>query len=309
LLDINLKQLEVFVAAAEYNSFTKAAEMLYLSQSTVSAHIRGLEDALGVTLFLRSAKKKIEVTEAGKRCYGPAKEILDRCRMLQSSLTEEQTVMLSVGASTVPAQYLLPRLLADFSRKKPDCRFLMKRGDSMQIHEMLRTGEIQAGFVGMRLDEKEFDYYPVLQDRLVLVTENSQRFRSLPADMGEKLCPYCKRAYIAEDEDMCEQCREERKYMDEPADDIDIDKDEEWRNYLDDDEKDIPVGDDIISFSQLADEEKNDEFFRDDEEEEEIMHVDDEPDDFDIEIDERDFEDTDAEEDEDDEDDDDDFDI
>jgi len=187
LLDINLKQLEVFVAAAEYNSFTKAAEMLYLSQSTVSAHIRGLEDALGVTLFLRSAKKKIELTEAGKRCYGPAKEILDRCRMLQGSLTEEQTVMLSVGASTVPAQYLLPRLLADFSRKKPDCRFLMKRGDSMQIHEMLRTGEIQAGFVGMRLDEKEFDYYPVLQDRLVLVTENSQRFRALPGDMGEKL--------------------------------------------------------------------------------------------------------------------------
>ena len=76
---------------------------------------------------------------------------------------------------------------------------------------------------------------------------------------GEKLCPLCKRTYIAEDEEMCEQCREERKYSDAPSDDIDIEKDEEWRNYLDDDEKDIPTsGDDVISFSQLEDEEKSD---------------------------------------------------
>ena len=109
---------------------------------------------------------------------------------------------------------------------------------------------------------------------------------------GEKLCPYCKRTYIAEDEDMCEQCREERKYADALSDDIDIDKDEEWRNYLDDDDKDLSSDDDIISFSQLADEEKNDEFFRDDEEEEEdVVMIDNEPDDFEIEIDERDFED------------------
>ena len=125
---------------------------------------------------------------------------------------------------------------------------------------------------------------------------------------GEKLCPFCKRTYIAEDEDMCEQCRVVRNYADGPSDYIDIEKDEEWRNYLDEDEKDMASDDDVISFSQLADEEKNDEFFRDDEEDEEVMMVDDEPDDFDIEIDESDLEDT-EEEDEEDEDDDDDFDI
>ena len=126
-------------------------------------------------------------------------------------------------------------------------------------------------------------------------------------EQGEKLCPICKRTYIAEDEDMCEQCRDDRKYMDEPSDDIDIEKDEEWRNYLDDDEKDMPTdGDDVISFSQLADEEKSDDFFRDEEEEEyEDNSIDDEPDDFDVAIDERDFEDIEEEEDEEDDDDDD----
>lgn len=121
------------------------------------------------------------------------------------------------------------------------------------------------------------------------------------AETGEKLCPVCKRNYISEDENMCEQCRDDNKY-DTVPDDIDMDKDEEWRNYLDDDEKDMPQ-DDEISFSQLADEEKGDELFRDDEEEDEMSEsVDDEPDDFIVDIDEKDFEDDEEEEEEDDED-------
>lgn len=127
-------------------------------------------------------------------------------------------------------------------------------------------------------------------------------------DNGEILCPVCGRAYIAEGEEMCEQCREDKKYNAIEPDDIDIDKDEEWRSYLDDDDNDMADGDDVISLSQLADEEKSDEFFRDDEEEDfESEEVDDEPDDFEIDIDERDFENYDEEDEEDDDDDDDDF--
>ena len=104
--------------------------------------------------------------------------------------------------------------------------------------------------------------------------------------------------------EVCEQCRDDHRY-DVVPDDVDIEKDEEWRNYLDDDEKDMPPEEDEISFSQLADEEKGDELFRDDDEEEEDEpEVEDEPDDFDVEIDERDFEEDDDEDEKDDEDDD-----
>lgn len=126
MLDINLKQLEVFVTAAEYGSFTRAADVLYLSQSTVSSHIRSLEETLGVLLFDRAARRRVALTEAGKRIYPTAREIVDRCRALQSNLPEREGNLLTVGASTVPAQYLIPRLLADFSRQRPDCQFLLR---------------------------------------------------------------------------------------------------------------------------------------------------------------------------------------
>ena len=66
MLEINLRQLEAFVTTAEYSSFTRAAEELYLTQSTVSAHIRTLEQALGAQLILRGARRKVTLTEEGK---------------------------------------------------------------------------------------------------------------------------------------------------------------------------------------------------------------------------------------------------
>ena len=176
MLDINLKQLEVFVTTAEYGSFTQAAAVLYLSQSTVSSHIRGLEETLGTPLFDRSAKRKVALTESGKRIYPTAREIVDRCRVLQKALPETVGAVLTVGASTVPAQALVPRLLADFARQRPDCQFLLRRGDSARVHELLREGQIAVGFVGMRMDEKAFRYVPLAEDHLVLAAENSPVF-------------------------------------------------------------------------------------------------------------------------------------
>lgn len=185
MIDISLKQLEVFVAVAEYNSFTKAAEALYLSQSTVSSHIKNLETVLDTVLFYRAAHKKMELTDDGRRIYSIVKEILERCETLQDCLNQkDKTPLLTVAASTVPAQYLLPRLLAEFSQKIPDCHFLLKRGDSLRVHEMLSAGEAQVGFVGLKMDEKKFSYFPILRDRLVLITQNSEKFRSLPKNSG-----------------------------------------------------------------------------------------------------------------------------
>ena len=182
MLDINLKQLEAFATVVEHNSFTKAAEEMYLTQSTVSAHIRGLEESLGCRLFDREAKKKIALTEEGRLAYTYAKDILTRCQRLKEAVEKNnRTSELAVGASTVAAIYLLPGMLSEFLKKSGDCRCVLKRGDSRKVMELLRSGTIQIGFVGIRPEGDEFEVCPILKDQMVIITENSPRFREMKA--------------------------------------------------------------------------------------------------------------------------------
>lgn len=178
MLKFSLKQLEVFVAVAELNSFTGAAKELYLTQSTVSAHISGLEDALKTRLFTRDTRRSVQLTPQGQRLYPAAKRILSDCRELDSLVeNRHEDLPLLLGASTLPGQYLLPALLASFLRRCPDSRYLLKRGDSQQIHALLRSGSVRIGFVGAQLDPARLRYFPLLEDRLVMVTPNTPYYR------------------------------------------------------------------------------------------------------------------------------------
>ena len=180
MLQFNLRQLEAFVAAADQGSFTRAAQALYLTQSTVSAHIQTLEKALGQPLFVRDAKKAVTLTEAGRAVYPQARDILRRCQALQSTfLVPDGLETLELAASTVPCQCLLPRLMADFLTQQPGCRYQLRKGDSAQVHRWLTDGQARLGFVGARLDEARFHYQPLLRDKLVLVTANTARHQAL----------------------------------------------------------------------------------------------------------------------------------
>ena len=97
--NLNLKQLEVFAAVVEQGSFTAAAEQLYLAQSTVSGHITALEKELGVTLLLRTGKRKIALTEEGRKVYTHAKVILQNCADLTRQLMEHAHLELTLAAS------------------------------------------------------------------------------------------------------------------------------------------------------------------------------------------------------------------
>lgn len=180
MLEFSLKQLEVFVTVAKLGSFTRAAQALYLTQSTVSAHIQALERALGGPLFQRSARRQVCLTWQGEAALPIAREVLDRCRTLEGiarPCVEGETLYLA--ASTVPAQCLLPGLMAGFSRQRPGCRFRLRKGDSAQVHRLLEEGSAALGFAGAALDPEHFLYEPVLRDRLVLITANTPRFRAL----------------------------------------------------------------------------------------------------------------------------------
>ena len=181
MLDISIRQLEVFVATAEYCSFTKAAEDLHLTQSTVSMHIRTLEEVLGACLIERGARKKVILTEEGKRVYSMAKDILSRVDALQERRTDGGEELLRIGTSTVPAQYLLPKLLSGFLKKHSRVKYILRRGDSEHILECIQKGEVRIGLTGYRNGNRSLIFQEIARDHLVLITENSEAYRAMQA--------------------------------------------------------------------------------------------------------------------------------
>ena len=179
MLKINLKQLEAFVATAEFSSFTKASEELFLTQSTVSSHINALENTLGIRLIQRSARQRVALTKEGELVYREAREILDRCVALQDLKNQTQESKLVIGASSVPGQCLMPEIMAEYLALCPDCQYVQLRGDSIRIHQYLSQGKANLGFVGIAANPKEYHYHPIAEDRLVLITANREPYRSL----------------------------------------------------------------------------------------------------------------------------------
>lgn len=178
---INLRQLEIFVTVVDCGSFTEAAEQLFLAQSTVSGNIRALEDSLCTVLFRRGSKRRLTLTGEGKRVYRYARDILAKCSALRSDVAGDPLRELSIGASTVPAQSLLPGYIAAFSAAHPDCCCTLSCGDSGEVHRMLLDGDIQLGFVGSTDDRQDLIYEPIAEDRLVVITANNAHFAALKA--------------------------------------------------------------------------------------------------------------------------------
>ena len=118
---MNLKQLEAFVQVAEEGSFSKAAKELFLTQPTISAHIASLEKELNVRLFIRNTKE-VSLSEDGKELYKYAKPMMDLERKIEERFgSGEDTAKhcITIAASTVPAQYLLPEILKRYNEKYP----------------------------------------------------------------------------------------------------------------------------------------------------------------------------------------------
>ena len=184
---LNLRQLEIFSAVVDAGSFTAAAEKLYLAQSTVSDNVRALEELLHLKLFHRESKRRLTLTLEGKRVYRYAQDILGRCSALLLDVAVDSALELTLGASTVPAQSLLPGYMARFARENPACRCTLLCGDSAAVQQMLLNGDIHLGFVGSADDRRVAGptprrdpiSEPIAEDRLVLITPNTPRFAAL----------------------------------------------------------------------------------------------------------------------------------
>ena len=172
---MDFKQLQSFVTVVQEESFTQAASKLFISQSTISTHIRQLETALNTKLILRTTKS-LQITPKGRELYEYAQNILElKERMLQTCSIESQRII-HLGASTIPSAYILPKLLADFGRLHPDIYFIIHQSDSQGIISGLKDGLFNLGFIGMSCEDSDFCCQPFCKDRMVLITPVNEHF-------------------------------------------------------------------------------------------------------------------------------------
>ena len=177
---MELKQLQSFCAVVQYRSFTRAAEKLYLSQPTVSTHIRQLEEEFGSRLIVRTTKS-IEVTPRGQELYACACGIVHLRDDLLRSWSDEDEKVIRIGASTIPSAYILPQILPAFRREHPAPQFHVFQSDSEGIAEGLLTGSFDVGLIGARIHEEALELTPFYEDRMVLITPVNEHFRQLAA--------------------------------------------------------------------------------------------------------------------------------
>ena len=166
---MDIRQLEAFVYTVKYQSFSQAAQKLYLSQPTVSAHIRSLEQEFHTQLLKRTTKT-LSVTPAGMKLYQYASEILTLQQKAVLELSNESTNKLRIGVSSVPSLYVLPELLAAYHADFPDVTFHTYCGDSLEIIRKIDDGTCDLGLVGTVCSDTTCEFLPFAPDELVVAT-------------------------------------------------------------------------------------------------------------------------------------------
>lgn len=178
---MNLKQLEAFVQIAEGGSFSKAAKELFLTQPTISAHISALEKELAVRLFVRNTKE-VSLSEDGQALYKYARQMVDLEKKIEEKFCAEKKEgkrSITIAASTIPAQYLLPEILIRFNEKYPKDQIKIMETDSAKVVMRIIDQTADVGFTGTVLEKKHCKYIPFYKDELVIVTPCTSKYQQL----------------------------------------------------------------------------------------------------------------------------------
>ncbi|MDR3698463.1 MAG: LysR substrate-binding domain-containing protein [Candidatus Sulfopaludibacter sp.] len=182
-------RLRVFRAVAEHLSFRKAGEALYLTQPAVTLQIKALEEELGTKVFERSASG-VHLTEAGKvllECAGQMHQLAEEAEGRMASLKGEAAGDLVLGASTTIAQYVLPALLADFSRAYPGIRLRVFSGNTEHVAEGVATARFGLGLIEGPAKRRDLRVQPWFDDELLLVVPADHEWAGLGTVAPEAL--------------------------------------------------------------------------------------------------------------------------
>jgi DNA-binding transcriptional LysR family regulator len=174
---MELGQLEAFLQVASHRSFSKAAEVLFLTQPSVTARIQSLEKELGEDLFERSGRA-VRLTDAGNTFLVYAQRALkdvQEGRDALDALRKTEAGSLRIGSALTVSAYVLPKILKTFRARYPGVDVSVRTGRSDQVLDMILNDEVQVGLV-RSLVHSEIETVHLYDDEVVLVTDNSHQF-------------------------------------------------------------------------------------------------------------------------------------
>jgi DNA-binding transcriptional LysR family regulator len=171
-------RLKVFRAVAEQRSFRRAGEQLYLSQPAVTLQIKALEEDLGVSLFDRTGAH-ITLTRAGEVLLGYVRQIDDVLSEADEALAALGGTTggeLRLGVSTTISQYVLPRMLGEFSREYPQVHVSVQSGNTEEIVTALEEQRVGLGLIEGPARRRDVHAEAFLDDELVLMVPASHEW-------------------------------------------------------------------------------------------------------------------------------------
>ncbi|QEN03454.1 LysR family transcriptional regulator [Thiospirochaeta perfilievii] len=172
--------LRTFIEVVNLQSFSKAADKLCLTQPAITKQIKSLEKDFGIVLIIRT--NDIILTKEGKEFYKYATTILNKEEELYAKFSKNNRDLsgkLTIYSSSLPANYLLDKILSDFLDKHNNINFHIKKTDSKDVYEKVISGVTNFGFTGMKLNKPNIESIEISKDQLVLAL-STQRATSLP---------------------------------------------------------------------------------------------------------------------------------
>ncbi|KFK96927.1 MULTISPECIES: LysR family transcriptional regulator [unclassified Serratia (in: enterobacteria)] len=181
-MNYSLKQLRVFATIARHGSFSRAGEVLGLTQSAVSHSIKELEAEVGVRLLDRTTREVV-LTDAGLRLANRVERLLDE---LQSALLDarsfgmQRSGTVRVASSQTISAHLMPQCIAAGEQQYPEIRIVLRDQSQQQVLTSIRNAEVDFGIVVDPIQAVDLDCEAILHEPFLLLCRNDHPFATQP---------------------------------------------------------------------------------------------------------------------------------
>src|SRR3954469_1424421 len=168
---MDIAKLRIFATVARLGNFTRAAELLYLTQPTVSQQIAALEAQLGAPLIER-LPRRLRLTPAGAALLPYAEQILALSEAAGEAARAAAGLAdrtLRLGAGHTLATYLLPKLLSAYRQRYPKRTVRISVGNTAELLELVASDAVELALVGSPAEHPKLDVKPFMHDRLVVI--------------------------------------------------------------------------------------------------------------------------------------------